>query len=226
MFDYARNMRLAVKDAARRMSLKAGAGVAVVLGLGFLLAALWTFLAYHAGLGSLGASLVIGLVFVVIGAGVFLASNKVRHRPPTTDDLKAEVEERVSLATEAVLDRVTDRADQTLERAQKKASQLVDQAGNSVNALVDKVSYTADRFAGKAETQAYRGARRARQAASDKLGLTPERVEAASERVAEGARRARDSNAAAIAPVIGALAAGITLAMRLRRRRDDYDPHA
>ena len=61
MFDYARNMQLALSDAGRRAGMKAAAGVVALIGAGFLVAALWTFLAYHLHWGSLGASLAIGL---------------------------------------------------------------------------------------------------------------------------------------------------------------------
>ena len=36
MFDYARNMQLALSDAGRRVALKAAAGVVIALGAGFL----------------------------------------------------------------------------------------------------------------------------------------------------------------------------------------------
>ena len=45
MFDYAHKMQLAVSDLGRRAGLKAGAGVLALIAAGFLLAALWTFLA-------------------------------------------------------------------------------------------------------------------------------------------------------------------------------------
>lgn len=232
MFDYARRMQQAVADLARRLSLKAGAGVILVVGLGFLLAALWSFLASHLGWGSAGASLAIGAVLVIAGLVVFLASNRVHHRPPTTAELKREVELRVAATTDAVLDRVSDRAGQTLEKArqraedvmesaQKKASCMVDLAGNKVSSFVDSVSFKADRFADGAEVKAQQFGHRAKEMASDKLGITPDQVAEASDRLAQGVKRAKNSNLAAIAPAIGAFAIGLTLASRLASRGDD-----
>ena len=92
MFDYARNMQLALTDVARRTAMKVAGGVVIVLGAGFLLAALWTFLADTLGWGPLWASLAIGVLFVVIGLVVMSRGGQVKHPVPTTDDLKAEVE--------------------------------------------------------------------------------------------------------------------------------------
>src|SRR5690606_13090391 len=105
MFDYAKNLQLALKDIGRRVGMQAGAAVVMVIGAGFLLAALWTFLAYTLDWGSLGASLAIGLLFLIIGFIVLKMGQTVKHPVPSTDELKAEVETRVSLAADAALEK-------------------------------------------------------------------------------------------------------------------------
>lgn len=44
MFDYVNKLQLALGDKARRTGLKIGAGVVVLIGAGFLTAALWSWL--------------------------------------------------------------------------------------------------------------------------------------------------------------------------------------
>lgn len=230
MFDYARKMKLALSDHARRIGIKAVAGVVVLVGAGFLLAALWTWMAQTLGWGSMLASLVIGAIFVILGLLVLVGTGRARHHPPTTEDLRAEIEERLSLATEVVLDRVTDRAEHAFDRvketaggaldaAQNRASQFADLAGNRVQSLVDSVSYKANRMAEGADAAAHTMAHRAEQVA-EKAGLTPERKE----KISEEFERAKSSNLAALVPVLGAFAVGITLASRLQGwRRGEQD---
>lgn len=231
MFDYSRKMRLALSDQARRIGLKAAAGAVLAIGGGFLLSALWLWLAHLPGWGPLGASLAIGLGFVILGLLILVLAGRVRHRPPEAEELRSEVEERLALAADAVLgkvgakaeeamDRVQERAGRVLGDAQARAGHLVDLAGNRVTSLMDSVSYKADRLAGDGEARARNAARQARDAASAKMGLTPEQM---SEKASRGFERARRSNLAAMAPVIGAFAVGLTLASRLQgwRHRDD-----
>lgn len=204
MFDYARNLQLALGDRLRSTGLMAGAGVVLLVGAGFLLAALWVWLADHLHWGALGASLAIGLGLVVIGLVMLAVARRGRHPMPTTDDLRTEVETRLNLAADAAIGKASDAADAALHRAQDKVSGLMGLARNCAHAKADQFAYRADRFADSA------GAR-ARQAAAD-LGVT--------EKTAE---RVRNSNTAVIAPLIGAFAVGLTLASRLRRRRDPQD---
>ena len=107
MFVYAKNMQLALSDKLHRLGLAAGAGVVLILGAGFLLAALWTWLAYHLGWGSLGASLAIGLVMVVIGVIFLMMAKHERHPMPSTDELKAEVQQQLHLAADTAIAKVT-----------------------------------------------------------------------------------------------------------------------
>ncbi|WP_242007859.1 phage holin family protein [Paracoccus sulfuroxidans] len=222
MFDYARRMRLALEDTARRIGQKAAAGVVAAIGAGFLLAALWTWLAHHLDWGSAVASLVLGAVFVILGLGVMLGSGRVRHRPPTPQDLRNEFEEKLGIATDVVIGRVSDRVGQTVDRAQAKASQFVNEAENRLHSFADTVSYRADRFAETTEHKVQDLAARVGETAA-KVGLTSENARKVGEQVSEKVEQAKASNLAAVAPVIGAFAVGMTLATRLQgwRHRDD-----
>ena len=212
MFDYARNLKLAAQDTGRRVAIKAAAGGAVMLGVGFLLAALWTFLARTLGWGPLAASLLIGVVFVGAGIALLASSQAVKHPVPGTDELKAEIETRLELATDAAL-----------EKARFKAVEVVDTVENRVHSLVDDVTHKASRFADNAEARVQgfaSGIMGQAGKAAQSVGLTQDRVA----RVRTGAERYRRSNAAAISPLIGAFAVGITLANRLKSRRHGDDP--
>ncbi|MDF3905463.1 phage holin family protein [Paracoccus sp. AS002] len=221
MFDYTRKLQLALTDRLRRAGLSAGAGVALLIGAGFLLAALWTWLADHLGWGALGASLAIGLGFVLVGLAVMLMARKERHPVPTTDELKAEVEQRLMLAADMAVEKATGAADAALERASQKAGQLIDQAEQRVHSLTDSLAYKADRMADRAEASVYGAARRAGESAVGTLGLPPDTLR----RVAGQVQGASQSRAAAVAPLIGAFAVGMTLASRLQhwRHRDEPD---
>lgn len=209
MFDYARNMQLAISDAGRRVAMKAAAGVVVLLGAGFLLAALWTFLADNLDWGPLGASLAIGLLFVIIGVVLMSMSKTVKHPVPSTDELKAEVETRVSLA-----------ADAALEKARLKATEVVDSVEDRVHALVDDVSTRAARFADDAEAKVQNFTHGIAGQAARKVGLTPQFFSQAQDTF----DRAKTSNAATIPPLMGAFAIGVALASKLQgwRHREDY----
>ena len=211
MFDYARNMKLAVQDTLRRSALKAAAGSVMLLGLGFLLAALWSYLATGLGWGAMNASLAIGGGFLLIGVILMMVGGRVTHQAPTTDDLKREVEARLTLA-----------ADAAALRARTEAMRVVDGAADRANALLDRASGTASRLVGDAGDTVRETAH--------KVGLSSENVEAAKESVQEGVRQAKvaaNSNAGSMVKLIGAFAVGITLASKLgdRRRRDEdyYD---
>lgn len=217
MFDYTRRMQLFARDTARRASFAAGAGVVILIGSGFLLAALWSWLADGLGWGATGASLSLGAGLLVVGLILLLAARRRRHIAPTTDELRSEIEQKLSLATDVALDRISGRAEQALESAQTKASMVVDAAGNRLNSLVDSVSYNADRIVGGAEAKAFGLMRRAGDGAKDRLGLSVDQER----RMAEGFDRAKSSNLAAVAPVIGAFAIGLTLASRIAGSRRD-----
>lgn len=211
MFDYVQRLQLALSDTARRTAMKVVAGVVLAVGAGFLLAALWSWLAYGLGWGATLASLAIGGGFVVIALILLAAASKPRHEMPTSDDLKREVEARVNLVADAAAD-----------RARQEAGRVMDMAGNKVTSLMDQASYRANKFANDAERRVYSTARET----AEKVGLTPENVEAAKRTfasTAETTTRAANSNAGSMAKLIGAFAIGIALANRLRGDRDDDD---
>ncbi len=221
MFVYTKKMQLALMDKLRRGGLMAGAGVMLLIGAGLLLAALWTWLAYSLGWGALWASLAIGLGFFAIGLILMLVGARERHPTPSPDELRAEIQERASMMTDAAIAKVSGAADAALHRASEKVSRVMGVAGQRAQSLSDRASYEADRYADRAEAHVQTAARRTREALEDRLGGAADR------RSGEGA-----SNTAAIAPLIGAFAVGLTLASRLRRGqhddddRDDHDDRA
>lgn len=212
MFDYAQRLQLALKDTARRSAMKAVAGVILAIAAGFLIAALWSFLAHNLDLGPALASLIVALLFVIVAAVLWITSRTPKHTMPTTNDLRREVEARVTLATDAAVAKV-----------RTEAERVVDMAGNKAAALMDEATYRANKLADDTERRVYGVARNAAQS----VGLTPGNVSALASRI-EGASdtlsRANQSNVASVAKLLGAFAIGITLAAKLGERRDD-DPY-
>jgi vacuolar-type H+-ATPase subunit H len=215
MFDFARNAKLAIGDTARRAALKGAAGFFAVFGGGFLIAALWSFLANNLEWGSTLASLAIGGGFVAIAIILIIMSSRTKHKMPTSDELKKEVEARVSLATDAAILRARSEADKMVAVAETKAHALMDEAG-----------FRAAKLAGDAERRVFGSVR---QTASS-LGMTAQNVQSvqrSTDRVVQQARQNANSNAGSMAKLVGAFAIGITLAAKLkegRRDHDNYDP--
>lgn len=132
MFDYVNRMQLALGDKARRAGLKAAAGVALLIGAGFLLAALWSWLAWRMQLGPATASLIIGAVFALVGLVILLISAKERHAVPTAEELRDEVQATLGLAADAAIDKVKFQAESAVEGAKAKVSSLFGGAGGTV----------------------------------------------------------------------------------------------
>lgn len=213
MFDFARNAKLALGDIARRAALKGVAGLVAALGGGFLIAALWSFLATELDWGSMLASLAIGGGLVVIALVLIAMSSRTKHEMPTSDDLKKEVEARVSLATDAAVLRARTEADKVVAMAETKAHALMDEAG-----------YRAAKLAGDAERRVFGGVRQT--AAS--LGLSSQNIQAAqrsTDRVVQQARQNANSNAGSMAKLVGAFAIGITLAAKVQEGRRSAVQH-
>lgn len=208
MFDYAQRLQLALTDTARRTGMKAAAGLIAVVGAGFLLAALWSWLAYDLDWGPTLASLAVGGGFLVLALIVFAMGNRKRHHMPTTDDLKQEVETRLTLAADAAAD-----------RARQEASRVLDMAGNKVTSLIDDASYRANKLASDAE-QRVLGVAQSVGLTSDNIDRTKAKAAEVKEKVAE----ASNSNAGSMLKLLGAFAVGVTLASKLRESRhtDDY----
>lgn len=216
MFDYVQRLQLALGDVARRTGMKAAAGGALIVGAAFFVAALWSWLATGLGWGPMAASLAVGGIFAAVGVVLMLAASRQRHAMPTTEDLKREVEARVSLA-----------ADAAVLRARSEAARVADMAENKVHALMDEAGFRANKLAEDAERRVHGLVRDTAQG----IGLTSSNLRT----VREGARttskavsRAAGSNAGSMAKLIGAFAVGVTLAARLSEGRGresrDFDP--
>lgn len=211
MFDYAQRLQLALKDTARRSAMKAAAGVILLVAVGFLIAALWSFLAHNLDWGPALASLAIGALFVLAAVILLAVSKKHKHEMPTTEDLRKEVEARVTLAKDAAI-----------ERARSEAERMVDMAGNKAVSLMDEASFRANKLADDTERRVFGAARHA----AESVGLTSSNINTARTKVDEATHtlsRANSSNAASVAKLLGAFAVGITLAAKLREGRDTDD---
>lgn len=207
MFDYAQRLQLALGDSARRTGLKAAAGGALLVAAGFLIAALWSWLARDLGWGATLASLSVGGLFLVIGVIILMTASRPRHVMPTTDDLKREVEARISLATDAAVN-----------RARAEAARVADMAENKVQSLMDTAEFRANKLAADAERRVHGFVRDTAQG----VGLTTDNLRAAREGAKDAGAavsRAASSNPGSMAKLIGAFAVGVTLAARLREGR-------
>lgn len=124
MFDFTRRIQLALGDTLRRSAMKIVAGVILAVGAGFMIAALWTWLAHELEWGSMFASLAIGGGFMVIGLLVLLMAKNPRHAMPSSDDMKREVDMRVNLATNAASERARGEAARIVSMAESKLFSL------------------------------------------------------------------------------------------------------
>lgn len=124
MFDYTRRLQLALGDMLRRSAMKIVAGAVIAVGVAFLVAALWTWLAYGLGWGSMLASLAIGGGLLVIGLLILLLAKTPRHQMPTSDELKREVDMRVGLATDMATERARGEAARMVSMAESKLFSL------------------------------------------------------------------------------------------------------
>lgn len=204
MFVFARNMQRALADKARRAGLAGVAGVLVAVGAGFLVAALWSWLAHDLGWGASRASLTVGVVLMVI-AGICLAlARRERHPVPSVDELRAEIEQQVNLAANAAVARATELAGNAMDTATRKAGELMERAEQKAHSVADNLSYRADLVADRAEARLVGAARRVGERAAEGLG---------------GGRSGAGGAGAGLRSVLGAVALGLTIANRLRARR-------
>lgn len=203
MFDYVRKLQLAVSDMGRRVGLKAAAGVVALVAAGFLIAALWTFIARTLEWGPLAASLIIGVLFGVVAAVLLSMSNNVKHPVPSTDELKREVEARAKLASEAAMD-----------KAKEKAREVVDMAENKVHGLIDTATYKASSLVDDAEARVQTFTREAVSSVVHKTGLDSGVVDDVKDFVQD----LRSSRAGPAVGVLGAFAVGLGIAAALGRR--------
>lgn len=217
MFDYVNRLQLALGDTARRTGMKIVAGVILGVGFGFLVAALWSWLATELGWGAALASLAIGGGLVALGLLVLMMAAHRRHAMPTSEDLKREVEARVSLA-----------ADAAVARAKAEAAHAADMAQAKVQSLMDEAGFRATRLARDTEQRVFGMVRDT----ADSVGLSEANLQAAKDGVsaaretvrdaAAATSRAANSNAGSMAKLVGAFALGVTLAAKLVERRGDH----
>lgn len=210
MFDYVNKLQLALGDKARRTGLTIGAGIVALIGAGFLTAALWSWLAWYQELGPALASLIIGGGFVLIGLLILAAVGPQRHQMPTSAELKAEVEMRLSDATEAAFDMAKLKASAAVDDAQARVTSLFGAAGDTALGVVNAASARV-------------------QDAASSVGLTGETVQEAK----AAFDHATQHRAAPAVGVAGAFAVGMAIASALASRRskddlyyeedDDYD---
>lgn len=212
MFTYARNVKLATSDKVRRAGIAVGAGVLLAIAAGFLLAALWSYLAYSLGWGAVAASLVIGVAMLALSLILFSMARTERHPMPSVDDLRHEVGQQMNLMANSAINKASDAAESVMDHASVKAGEVLGLAENKAHAVADDLSYRANRMADRAEARAYGAARDLGENAARGLGLKPGTRPAGDE--------ARQPGRASLAPYIGALAVGITIASRLQGRRN------
>lgn len=155
MFNYTRRLQLAVGDTLRRSVLKTIAGVIIAVGAGFLIAALWTWLAVSLGWGATYASLTIGGGLFVIGGIILLIAANPRHRMPSSDDLKREVEAQINQVADAASNRARYEAERMVGMAENKVFGLFGGAGeqirrgmNDADRVRRKVAHVSDSNAG------------------------------------------------------------------------------
>lgn len=205
MSDYVNRLQLALGDKARRAGLAAGAGAVLLIGAGFLLAALWSWLAWRLELGPIYASLIIGGFFAVIGLTLLALSAKERHAVPTTEDLRAEVEAAVHLAADAAVDMVKFQATNAVDGAKAKVSSLFGGAGGRV--------MTAAQGAGDLAAGASRKVADAAEMGGEALHEARETLD-----------RAMDTRAGPALGLAGAFSIGVLLAglISQSRSKDDF----
>ncbi len=194
MFDYVNKLQLALGDKARRTGLTVGAGIAALIGTGFLIAALWSWLAWNLDLGPALASLIVGGGFVLIGLIVLKAVGPERHPMPTSTELKSEVEQRLNQATEAAFDKAKLKAEEAMDSAQARVASLFGAAGDTAQGLATDAAHA--------------------------VGLTDENLHDAKEAI----DRAVQHPAAPAVGLAGAFAVGMAIASALKSRRsaDDF----
>lgn len=209
MFDYVNRLQLALGDKARRAGLKAGAGVVLLIGVGFLLAALWSWLAWQLELGPTYASLIIGGVFALIGLIVWASGSKERHAVPSPDELRSEVETRLSQAADSAIDKVKFQAESAVEGAKARVSSLFGGAGEAARSAAKGASGLAADAGGKlGETVA------------DMAGKGGEALKGARETL----DRAVETKAGPAIGLAGAFSLGLIVAAALAqsRSKDDF----
>ncbi|MFV0410373.1 MAG: hypothetical protein ACK5LJ_11965 [Paracoccus sp. (in: a-proteobacteria)] len=199
MFDYVNQMQRALGSKAKRAAIKSGGAAAILLGTGFLLAALWTWIASE--LGAIYASLILGGVFTAAGLAIWIFATSVRYPVPGTDELRRQVGEQVDLVADVVAEKLRTRAHDAMNNAQTRFTSLL--------------GASPDRMSDEAEEDP----QDLRDSAADLAGQASETIQQARETF----ERVAASRAGPAIGVAGAFAVGMILAGVLRKRRDPRD---
>lgn len=157
MIDFIQRLQLALGDVARRSALKVVAGIVLAVGAGFLVAALWSWLAHGLGWGATMASLAVGAGFALIGVAILTVASRPRHIMPTGEDLRREVEAQVNHAADAAVDRARTEARRVADLAESRVGSLMGSAGlssESIGAARRRAADAADRAARAADSNA------------------------------------------------------------------------
>ncbi len=148
MFAYVRNMKAAAKDTVARYGMTAAAGAILVVALGFLLGALWVFLARE--WGSLNTNLVFAAAFTAIALIVFLVARSRHVDPPTVDDLKDEVEAKIAETANHLVNLAEHKVNRFVSQAENRVTNLARNAGQQMTQAAGFVPELAQAARGKA----------------------------------------------------------------------------
>lgn len=198
MWDVNRRFHLALSDLGRRAGLAVAGGVLMAVGAGFLLAALWSWLAHGLGWGPAAASLAVAGLCLLAALGLLLAARRARHAMPGAGDVRAEAEARARLATQAAVGAVKTRAEQARNAA-----------GQHLQGFLDRGRYQADRAASGLDAAAEKVAEKM---AGGSPGPMADPVAEAMETARGMAEQFARSRAAPGVALVSAFAIGLALA--------------
>lgn len=214
MMDISHRFKLALSDMARRSGLRVAAGLFALLGCGYFLAALWSLLARDLELGPTIASLLIGILCLLVTGILFFISRERRHDLPTTDDVKQELAARANLAGDMAVASVKNRVRNVRNSAVQTATGLFDTARFKADSAAEKLDEGVEKV--KTTPPSDLAAE-----AAMRVGIDPETVK---EHIAQ-TKHAFDSfksmRAAPAIGLVGAFAVGLAIANRLSSSDED-----
>lgn len=137
MFNYVQNMKAAAKDTAARYGMTAAAGAIFVVALGFLLGALWVWMARQ--WGALNTNLAFAGAFAVI-ALITLAVARSRHvEPPTVEDLRDEVEAKIAETANHLINKAEAKVNRFVGETEARVTNL---ARSTTDQITQAVGFT------------------------------------------------------------------------------------
>lgn len=216
MMDVSHRFKLALSDMARRSGLRVAAGLLAILGGGYLLAALWSLLARDLRWGPTIASLVIGVLCLILTGILLLVSRKTRHDMPTGDDVKREMAARVSLAGDMAMNTVKTRVKNAGKGAAQKASSLFDIARFKADTAAEKLDEGVEkvRTTPPSELAAESAGR---------IGIDPDKVRAGITQAGQAFESFKNMRSAPAIGLVAAFAIGLAIANRLSSDEDDEE---